>query len=374
MDFEFSVINPAQYARGGHVSLPGGALPELFRASTGLTLFQDCGSAIKACDVQLDCLDPFDPESHVLSFYMAQPMEADSTARMILRSMDSPTTARQWYFPSGSPDRVDLYNAKVFVSFTLVPQPGSQGASCYAGAAQSVRVSDRELLDSYKTDWTLHDPEKRCMQIDKVWCDGVEHSLYDKPYRLVSDCSGPVRTVKTVAQVLRSPGQEFCLYRVLSLFRDANYVIEELFIRDKMAPAEQPALDLPFSPRYYADIDAQQWHSLFLERSDEDPLHLVRHGMAWLAIHCPYGDPEAQRPGYGFASDGSLRSVVYPHNPLRDRTYSWILDQQQRFRCLHLFLRAVDTPHRTGVAWFEQIYVPLKATALAGGSAVAASA
>jgi hypothetical protein len=87
-------------------------------------------------------------------------------------------------------------------------------------------------------------------------------------------------------------------------------------------------------------------------------IYQIFYAPGWFAV----GADVAPNPGYGFASNLSVDSLVYPHEG-HHSCFSWQLLPGKSAKCVHLFMRSqleeFDT--RTGRCWNDSIYQPLKA-------------
>jgi hypothetical protein len=145
------------------------------------------------------------------------------------------------------------------------------------------------------------------------------------------------------------------LYREISLYEGAVYLVEKLYVQGPPVAAKggKGNINYPFKVRYftYADfgVDANKHHYI--------PPN-------WLAIN----SDDAPAPGYGFAAKVPIRSFENPHPGFRPverqrKSYSWVLGDSQAVECLHLFMHAKFDELRARVAslWYEVIEAPLRA-------------
>jgi ribonuclease BN (tRNA processing enzyme) len=143
------------------------------------------------------------------------------------------------------------------------------------------------------------------------------------------------------------------LYRVISLYAGADYLIEELFVKGKpindkgKESAAGKTVDLNFAAHYFTHIHMEHQADIY------QPPHVP----GWFAV----GSSAPLHLGYGFASDVHIDSVTYPHEGDENR-FSWQLLPGKLAKCLHLFMRgeAEGFEARTGRYWYEFIYKPLK--------------
>lgn len=289
-----------------------------------------------------------------------------------------------------------LANDCIQIWMSLAPAEGRP--PWYTGAATSVTINVQknpfvrgpylftlqewvDILDAYLGVMTPddHDPEKRCMQIDRLclslpaWepapCQYVD--VLGLTFRVDSVSTGPVRTSVAIASdpfpyVFHDPsdGKErrlsLELHRVFSLQHGADHVFEEISLRPA---AEQDAsvtpglarLPVHFVARYFACMD------MGLEPQ-------VTHFAAipdWFSVSV-IGRPHQ---GYGFATDAHVSRVHTPHPgyPIEEKehkTFSWELGIAHSARCVHLFRFCPpdELVNETGRAWYYHLYHPLWAT------------
>jgi hypothetical protein len=263
----------------------------------------------------------------------------------------------------------------------LTPAPWDPKNNWYAGSVSSVRLDGVEMLDAFKDAMKIKDYERRCMLIDRLQISPrgrkAKHDKQPKltkaPYKLVSTSSGPVRASVTILSqpvrcgLLGSPGQKeypiTCrLQRVISLYKDETYVLEELKII--VVPSkhinEKDIANIPFKLRYFSYID-------FGIDFGSD-LYLTDETQEWFTV----GTTFPPRQGYGFASDMRSGKVKNPHPEYppqedKDKTFSWhLLTTTLSAKCLHLFRCGDPREFREEIekAWNEQIYKPLTAKIL----------
>jgi hypothetical protein len=395
MPLKLAVSNASPYQRRGYVATPW--QPILQRAKReeldGVVLRDDAGTPLPA---QVDRVDPSDPSLDTLVFSLAKPVRAGRENYSDVSTyvtLDKGEPAKYGEGQPGlqatgpNPREIVLTNSNLRVTFNLSSTPWLSHPSCYAGAATSVHFQQTgnphdwtEMLDPFQQDWYAHDMEKRCMQIDELqvfrapWGESPYEQvrLFDQPYELIARSSGPVRASITIASEefdvsyfdgLTAKRRDLTcrLYRVISLYADAHYVLEELFVRGRTAERAK-SLSLYFAARYFMYM----WlgHDRRIYRFTQIP--------DWFAL----GSGPAWRPfpGYGFATDVHASPVSnphpgFPHPDLEDRTFSWALKPSQLARCVHLFMR--DQPEgfdaRTGRCWYEVLYKPLQVLDVLGG-------
>ncbi|HJU56227.1 MAG TPA: hypothetical protein VJ715_16715 [Pyrinomonadaceae bacterium] len=412
------VFNPSRYSRGGWVTVPWGPIAkETGFGQDDLLLYQDSGTPLF---YQVDQIDPSDPSHDTLSFFLSRQIDPGDehyqthTGEVFIEGRPSSNQARR-QAPAQVRD-YELSNNRLDVRLNLSPESEDKKGYWYAGSARSVRLEKlrdvedgqavgprREFLDFINFFYLDHDPEKRCMQLESIRISqldrrfrGYQHRyLHDQPYRLVSECYGPVRRTVTIASepfyfsYSAPPAPEAIplrceLYRVFSLYEDREYVVEELFIKATPPDNFTGAADfnLLFEARYFTYLKIGQ-PQLFLNESVPD----------WFAI----GDPDGPLV-YGFACDVHVSRAEHPDPkfPVSDNrwnSFSWILPPSKTATCLHLFSKhqPTDFPsdsdpltwleelanqatqwftHQAGHAWYEIIYKPLYAELAAGRSSL----
>ncbi len=412
MPFELRVYNPSDYWRTGHVTVEW----EPIRKKTGidprsLVLRDQSGNFLPH---QIDPIDPDRQELAGLSFTLATPLppgrddyDAHHPAdRLILESGDpsmqraaGPDVVLGREGPGGRFEGLKLLNDRIAVWINLVPAPWGNGRNWFAGSATTVELGKKderkEVLDAHT--WLFHDPEKRAMQLDRLrlscpaWDPTTcqEFTLFDRPYSLVHHCRGPVRATVTLASDpfdylftdLRSkaPSKLVCrLFRVLSLYAGADYVVEELYVRGGPdGRGSREAVDLSFTAHYFSYLRMRG--GLRISRFEHIP--------DWFAVTSGKLAVEQKFHGYGFATDVHASPVAspspgFPTSEGSENTFSWESFPCRRAKCLHLFMFAFpgewpegrdfweveqekariaqrECESRTGRAWYEVIYKPL---------------
>lgn len=369
------VSNPSDFPRNGPVSVPWrpifhatGILPEQ------LVLRDYRGTRLPA---QVDPIDPRDPGRDVLTFFLHDAIPPGADGRGDVSAVVEVRTGAHAGHAEGAGPRagffdegVRLANGRLDVWISL---DGLDGRPWYAGAATSVALDGLEMLDALRGYWlwTAHDPEKRCMQIDRVRLqgpEGEEWPVFDTRYEVLSCSDGPVRAVVALATAPFAAGgvdpasgrprSVRCrLYRVISLDHDADYLAEEVRLEGIPEAGDEgggPA-DLAFTARYFA----------YMDMGLEPAITHFAHNPSWFTISYP----EQPHQGYGFATGAQVRHLANPHPgfPLADqehRSFSWEVGPGSAIRCLHLFQRGSreELAARTGHEWYLQIYEPLRAT------------
>lgn len=395
MSFRLPVFNPSHYERQGYVAVPWQLIHEQIKiAPEELAVRDSSGFQLPA---QVDRIDPDDPSRDSLVFSCVRaippgPEDYSAPSAFVSIDQDEPELwqGETWlqvdHGPDGRETGVKLVNNQLTVWLCLAPAPGNDKKNWYAGSATSV-VSlhrDKEVLDPFVAEraWTGHDPEKRCMQVDQLQlpCPAWETmpcrqvTLFNKPYRLVAQSSGPVRASVTIASEpfdysFRHLGTQkehelVCqLYRVLSLYAGADFVIEELFVKGTPdeTTTQKKAVNLVFAARFFTYMDLGPYPQIY-------QFPHIRDWFAVGSLQCPY-------PGYGFATNVHASPVVNPHPDFPDvstahRSFSWQLLPGNFARCLHLFKRdgKADFDSQIGRRWYEFIYKPLAAGLTSGGA------
>lgn len=393
MSYQLALQNPSTYQRNGYVSVPWNDIydqtkipPEAFRLRDHLGNY---------LPLQIDRIDPDDRKRDVLVFRYDLPINPGpddysmpSTAVDIERD-DSPPLDKNnppvTLNIENPPQGLELTNNLLYVWFNLLPNlPEAKEKDWYAGCATSVRLRNNEFLDSYRGGWfgLDHDPEKRAMQISAIevlrapW-ETTEYfwvRMYDRPYRIVADSNDCLRASVTIASSpfifpYWDPFEEMTrylscsLYRVLSLYADADYILEEMFIKavtDDQKPGSKRAIMNPtFRAHYFASMDLS-W----------DPQVCQTPAIPdWFAVGaCKF----ASFPGYGFATDVHASPLInpvpgYPDKEHPWKSYAWHLLPAKSANCVHLFMN--NEPNdlgRAGRYWYEFCYKPLKAVLIGG--------
>jgi hypothetical protein len=336
---------------------------------------------------QYDRVDPHDPARAVLLFITDNYIKPDSESQWpdsaVVTLGEGEQEAQDWprlevHEVKGQERAVKLINNRLELYFSLVAAPGDDERNWYAGSATSVRLDGEEILDAFRAqfNWMDHDPEKRCMQIDQVrlshpaWEEDQESSIIDQNYSLISQSRGPVRASITVASPSfkysyrdiftgKHNSLEWKLFRVISLYKDADYIIEELYVKavpEKEIPGLD-TLDLYFTARYFNYMDMGLDARLFR----------YPHIPDWFAFACRHSPFQ----GYGFATDVHTSYVNLPHPAFPDpenehKSFSFELGSSKKATCLHLFKRSRprELESETGKSWDRYIYQPLKAEIL----------
>ena len=327
---------------------------------------------------QLFHVDPEDPSHDFVAISLRDiPSEPEELSKFIksLKLEKGEYTIQNRGFPRievvrGPNDQargVKLASGKLTVWFNLIPDPEDNNRNWYSGSATSILLDNQEMLeyftneynfDASKPYWMCHDAEKRCMQIDKIrvrdnpenaWSE--PHNLFDQTYELISHSIGQVGVSITIASTPFSykdgdKGIQCRLYRVISLFKDTDYILEELFVR-KIDPNTGKSIKdgcLEFKAHYFTFMDLHRGR-FFMEHSSQKMF-------AMLSTWAPY-------PAYGFMnlSDTNESGIEYPTTDFpewlkKHRTFSWGISGCQYAECLH---RLTFTPDRTLVEVFPEV-------------------
>jgi hypothetical protein len=386
--FKLAVQNPSDYSRGGSVITPWPPIAACGVSAQEFVVRQGGGAPLRA---QVERIDPDDPSRDVLVFLLDRPVppgKADYSRDSDLLTIEAGEPARQpgptiiTTGPEGQTTGFKLVNNVLSVWFSLVPKPWPAQGDWYAGAATSVELKHKEVLDAFRAEigWLGHDPEKRCMQIDHIrvpraaWeqTPELEQVLIHQPYELLRQSQGPVRASATIASspfdypfvdpVSKRQGNLRCrLYRVVSLYQDADYVQEEIYLKGAIDGAPGRPLDLNFSASYFAYMDMGLDPSITHFPQIPD----------WLAIGCQWSPFQ----GYGFATDVHAGPIANPHPGFPKpkcghKSFSWEIGMGKSATCAHLFGRGA-VPERlasgAGGRWYESIFKPLRARFLGEG-------
>ena len=402
MSFKLELFNPSNYPRGGVVAVPWLPIAQTTGISPDRLLLFD--EQNRSLPLQIDQPDMSDRSHDKLCFLLQDLIppgpEDYSVPSAVLRAEEGVRSRQDGggrIAVLGEPQRrVELCNQRLTVSLSLLAERELEKGKWYAGAADSVRLDGIEILDEFaarfhsgpsEEQWKNHDPEKRCMQIDKLhfwnapWEEKPLHEvkIYEKSYRLASQCLGPVRaTVMIVCPFYYSyndsstghPVQMECaLHRILSMNvgADSDYVLEEIYVKGGLAQMRgghsNLSSTLSFAAHYFTNMDVG--YSPVVYRYEHIP--------DWLAVGCPEGNKFDPHPGYGFATDvhtASFSAPVpnYPNKERAHRTFCWGLPPDKAVHCLHAFIRGEPAGFgaRTGRLWYEQIYKPLNNARVAG--------
>lgn len=407
MSFELPVYNPSDYQRGGCITLRWELIAKQAKQKRidpkNMVILDEVDGT--PLPFQFDEIDPRDPSLHTLSIKLEKPLSAGdedyshSSGSVILDKGRRAFSNERQPKVRRSDDNSSLIlsNDELEVRFSLIPELTNDERAMYpvyAGCVSSVLTKGQEEILDINPDIKEHDVEKRCMQLDYILLPMPAWELrptqrvdmFNRKYEVISSKEGPIRAYATIASepfdhqywdpITHTDQRLNCrLYRVISLYTDANYLVEELFV--KGFPYEQDPLNfvyLEFVAGYFAYLP---FKSLLVSRFENVP--------DWFAaIH-----PQRWFNGYGFATDKHTRSVVTPDFPDPQRqpySLSWELFPCRAARCLHLFARfhpddKVMLPGETlfdaerrknreakrffedqiGRAWYENIYKPLLA-------------
>lgn len=395
MTLHLNVFNPSDYPRGGFVTTDWQPVFERARIPPErVAVFDQQGRQL---DTQVHRADPDDPSRDTLVFWLGEQLRPgyenhqEPSAVFAVgereREVSRPELACNPEGPVGGEYRVTLSNGLLSLRFELTPSPWGDWRDWYAGSATTVLLEQeapgpyiwvKDMLDAFNA-VSDHDPEKRCMQVDRVRLSlpasepeaEADFSLIDRPYTLLSCSPGPVRASVCVASApfeyrYRDPrGGEAralpCrLRRVVSLYRGANFVVDELSVVAAGGGAGRAPAGLFFRARYFMQMD----------------LGLVASPSRHCRIWDWFGISSDWEPltAFGFATDAHCGQVVqapadYPHPEKNHKAFSWELERADRALCVHLFSRCDGRgiEARAGSAWYEYVYRPLWVT-LAGAS------
>jgi len=374
------IRNGAPYSRGGIVQVPWSVVAE---AIPGLSVDDELeiafgGSVVPA---QVDVIQKTS-DSAVVVFALPSVGAGDehyhSKQSAVIRRRTQPSPGRR---ASAGEREGGVYfnNDELDVWFSLSERHG--GSNQRGGAATTVQVNRFEVLDAgaaSKHPFAGHDARKCAMQIDSIrmwrppwdeyepsYCD---FSLAGQPWTLVASGGGAVRGWATLA----SPPFDFSfrdltaparcsyncrLYRTISLFAGADYLIEDVAVRGAPVGFEGPR-DLAFAPHYF------MWSHFGLEAKITHYADIPD----WFAVGCRTAMPGW--PGYGFATTAHVGQVENPAPAhARDereehKSFGWSTEPARHITSLHYFQRETRPPHvahNIGNLWYTQLLKPLRA-------------
>ncbi|BAZ41017.1 hypothetical protein NIES4101_69790 [Calothrix sp. NIES-4101] len=384
-----AVFNPSNYWRSGYVTVPWQPIYQEFQIPpVELTLSDLRDLSRTPLCAQVDCIDPKNSERDRLVFSLPQPIPPGSPDNMLASGFIkvdrgkaipqglSEASVEVVYGANGQERGVRLSNSRLIVWFSLIPAPEDSDRNWFSGSATSIQLDHQEILDPFlaaRGEWLGQDPEKRCMQVAGIQLPGAgepklpyyQVHLYNHSYRLISQSSGCVRASITIASepfdyMGIDPNTGYnrhlvCeLYRVISLYAGADFLVEELFVKGKPKTNEGAILDsseviyLDFGLRYFAHMN--MGHTEDIQQVFPVP--------DWFAI----GSTEPPYPAYGLASNLHIESLIHPYGGNLSGL-SWQLLPGKSATCLHLFMRnqANDFDTRIGHLWYEMIHSPLRA-------------
>jgi hypothetical protein len=383
-----SIFNPSNYWRGGYVTMPWQAIAQQFQIPPEELALSDLRDLSHSPLLsQVDRVDPEDPSRDALVFYLPKtipPASEDEVLASAFVRVDQgkpiePGLGEPFleviYGADGRERGVKLVNSRLIIEFNLIAAPFDAGRNWFAGSATSVQLDNVDILEPFRAEKGSsggQDPEKRCMQVAGILLPESPQpetpyhqvSLYDRSYRLVSYSRGAVRASITIASepfeyVGTDPYTGInrhlkCqLYRVISLYAGADYLIEELFVKGKAIGEdkliEDPrAVNLNFGLHYFAHMNMEQTKDI------QQSLPIPN----WYAVSStshPYA-------AYGLTSDVNIDFVKHPHEGNKSRFY-WQFFPSRSAKCLHLFMHGHPEGFDAwvGHSWYELIYKPLKA-------------
>ncbi|BAZ33177.1 hypothetical protein NIES4074_56870 [Cylindrospermum sp. NIES-4074] len=384
-----AVFNPSHYWRGGYVSIPWKEITQEFHISPEELVLSDLRDLSHTpIPAQIDRVDPEDPDRDTLVFSLPKLIPPTSEDDVLAsgfvrvdRGQPIPQGVGEAYLEVvyGSDGRergVRLVNSRLIVWFNLIPAPEDNGRNWFSGSATSVQLDHLEILDpfrSVKGEWLGQDPDKRCLQVSELQLPGPAYpkspyyqvSLFNHAYRLVSQSSGPVRASITIASepfdymgadpVTGHNRHLVCeLYRVISLYAGADYLIEELFVKGKPKSEEDrivngpEIVNLPFGLHYFSQMNLGKTQDIEQAFSVPD----------WFAI----GSTAPPYAAYGLATNLHIELMTHPYQG-KQNCFFWQLLPGKSAKCLHLFMRGQPEgfDSRVGHSWYEFIYNPLRA-------------
>jgi hypothetical protein len=381
------IYNPASRARSGHVAVRWHDFPQQSGARHLKKGFVLLDQEHREIAYQIEVVDPADPAEKCMVLglpnWVPPGPQDGSKPSMALTMSDGRTGFGRTTFAtlnskSGTARGVQLSNGYLttYMSFSRLHDDGRDDCPdrpWYAGAATTVQLGQYEVLDP-SGDFLGHDRDKRCMQIDYLYLPSRSDSpefdlkvkLFDQDYEYVAHADGPVRasvTMKSVSfehiDVDAATGDErivrLRLYRVISLYADADYLVEDLSIKhDANDDRELGKVRLPpFIARYYSHMTLGHTPDLF-QFADIT---------GWFAVAASWA---GRKPGYGFGTTSRTSPVAYPHRDtsvlydaeVHEKEFSWLLFPCTRAMNVHMFMHrdGRDFDDETGRRWYDMIY------------------
>jgi hypothetical protein len=350
---------------------------------------------------QVDVLDPDDPSRTCVSIY-AKNVEGNGygyaapslwlsvelgdspggEGPKVLHQKEEHVKAVPIDLSDGTPkDGIILKNDRLEAFVQLPRGP----AGWQAGAVTSVLIFNRDILDAFKAEdgWQDLDPEKR-LQVDYVsvpkppWAEApaARFAVFDRDWSYVASGQGPVRAFVTIKSPMftvihadfgEGEQEKFAdetyddikyechLYRSISLHRNADYLLEEMWVRGKNKK-HGTMQTMSFAPHFFLKMKVGVPPPL--RRQPEND---------WFAI----GATGAPLQGYGFAANWAVGRIEnppadYPNDKPEDKwgAFGWPVGFGRTVRCLHLFKRGLQPEQmadETGRHWFDLIYNPMRA-------------
>ena len=255
------------------------------------------------------------------------------------------------------------------VAFLVLPAGPAQ-YDYYGGAFTSIRLTGREILDAFGAEEHPslgHDAEKR-LQLDSVSLPNdpladepsTSFSLFNRDWKYISSGDGPARAwVAIESPPIIYPNEskptfEAYLYRVISLFTGADYLVEDVFVVGAPVGNRNARRQISFAPHFFLKMNFDTPPTMTITR--------VPHIPDWftIATHRP------PQQSYGFAATVPSGRI---DNPPRDyprekkhSVFGWELGfSNRKIRCMHLFQRRIPpntAADETGRLWFNLIYKP----------------
>lgn len=383
-----TVFNPSNYWRSGYVCIPWRTAQQFQISPEELVLSDLRDLTHTPLKAQIDRIDPDDSSRDTLVFYLEKPVPPVSKDNILAsafvrldKGQPMPSSIGEPYLEvlrgsDGQERGVRLVNNRLIIWLNLIPAPEDNQRNWFSGAATSVQLDHQEILDPFlaaKGEWLGQDPEKRCMQVSEIQLPGVNYpkapyyqvSLFNHAYRLVSQNTGAVRASITIASepfdymgtdpVTGHNRHLICeLYRVISLYAGADYLLEELYVKGKPKGEEDRMIDGPetvnlhFGLHYFAHINLGQ-------TQDIEQIFPIPD---WFAV----GSTASPYAAYGLATNLHIESVSHPHEG-KQSCFAWQLLPGSAAKCLHIFMRGQPEGFdaHVGNTWYELIYEPLQA-------------
>lgn len=377
-DFNSLLFQKLEQLPGNHIKLPWQPIYQETQIEPDKFILRNqFGDYVPA---QIFEIDPLDPSHNFLLIFLTETLakcENLSDALASLRIVNDEPVIPNRGFPRleiiwGPDERargVKLMSGQLSVWFNLIPAPkdDENDWNWYSGSATSVLRGDQEMLEPFKSHdlgtvqephWMGHDPQQRCMQVDKIqiWDEvrdawSEPHELSYQPYELIKYTIGSLGVSITIASTPfnynKKDKESKCrLYRVISLLKDADYVLEELYVSRVNPGANERDKDdyLEFKAHYFTFMDLSH-------RPIPQEDHESYQAFIMLSTWCSQVESDKLLfPVYGFGSTVSLEKldedahkiVEYPTKDFpqwanRGRTFSWGLSRCQSAHCLHRF-------------------------------------
>jgi hypothetical protein len=376
-----AILNPSNYWRRGVVVMEWAPFAKVLGRNS------ECASVIFREEVptQVDRISE-DRDRDELAFEAPHDIRPGDEHYETECARASVTTAAQPQASGPTAERIDygvkLRNSKIEAWIFVTPNPWGGDRPWYAGAITSLQIFDArypdpmQVLDANRAliGWGGHDNEKRlqlaAIEIARPPWDSTARdtfNMFNRPHIVEAAGSGPVRawvTVKsrefeyTYKDITSGTASTYVctLHRCISLYRDADFLIESVWVSTPFTGRKASRLELAFNARYFLQMD-------FGLNPRITHLPLMPD---WFSIACSDMEPH---PGFGFATDVHCEHVYNPPvdfpNPAREhRAFSWNTGVGFGMKCIHMFRLGIQPEamaQDAGHGWYEFIYQPLRA-------------